>query len=63
MQYHLKVSGAPKNKLYSLIAWPIMVAQPATMMEGLAIAADGTVGCPPNSAEVVPSALNAPSLS
>ncbi len=49
MQYHLKVSGAPKNKLYSLIAWPIMVAQPATMMEGLAIAADGTVGCPPNS--------------
>lgn len=49
MQYHLKVSGAPKNKLYNLIAWPIMVAQPATIMEGLAIAADGTVGCPPNS--------------
>jgi hypothetical protein len=49
MQYHLKISGAPKNKLYNLIAWPIMVAQPATIMEGLAIAADGTVGCPPNS--------------
>lgn len=49
MQYHLKVSGAPKNKLYNLIAWPIMMAQPATIMEGLAIAADGTVGCPPNS--------------
>lgn len=49
MQYHLKVSGAPKNKLYNLIAWPIMVAEPATIMEGLAIAADGTVGCPPNS--------------
>ena len=49
MQYHLKVSGAPKNKLYNLIAWPIMVAAPATIMEGLAIAADGTVGCPPNS--------------
>ncbi len=49
MQYHLKVSGAPKNKLYTLIAWPITIAQPATMMEGLAIAADGTVGCPPDS--------------
>lgn len=49
MQYHLKVTGAPHNKLYNLIAWPIMVAEPATIMEGLAIAADGTVGCPPNS--------------
>jgi hypothetical protein len=49
MQYRLKVSGAPKNKLYNLIAWPIMMSAPATIMEGLAIAADGTVGCPPNS--------------
>ena len=49
MQYRLKVSGAPKNKLYTLMAWPITIAQPATMMDGLAIAADGTVGCPPNS--------------
>ena len=49
MQYHVKVTGAPKNKLYTLIAWPITIAQPVTMMEGLAIAADGTVGCPANS--------------
>ena len=49
MQYRLKISGAPRNKLYNLTAWPITVAQPATIMEGLAIAADGTVGCPPNS--------------
>ena len=49
MQYRLKISGAPRNKLYNLTAWPIMVAQPATIMEGLAIAADGTVGCPPES--------------
>ena len=49
MQYHLKVSGAPTNKLYTLMAWPITIAQPATMMDGLAIAADGTVGCPQNS--------------
>ncbi len=49
MQYRVKLSGAPRNKLYSLIAWPITVSQPVTMMEGLAIAADGTVGCPPDS--------------
>ena len=49
MQYRVKVNGAPKNKLYRLIAWPITLPVPATMMEGLAIAADGTVGCPPDS--------------
>ncbi|HMC30121.1 MAG TPA: hypothetical protein VKL99_04750 [Candidatus Angelobacter sp.] len=49
IQYRLKITGAPRNKLYNLIAWPIMMAEPATIMEGLAIAADGTVGCPPNS--------------
>ena len=49
VQYRLKVTGAPHNKLYNLIAWPIMVPEPATIIEGLAIAGDGTVGCPPNS--------------
>jgi hypothetical protein len=49
MQYHVKVSGVPKNKFYSLLAWPITMARPVTMMEGLVIAADGTVGCPPDS--------------
>jgi hypothetical protein len=49
MQYRLKVSGAPKDKLYALMAWPITIPRPGTMMDGLAIAADGTVGCPPNS--------------
>lgn len=49
IQYKLKVTGAPHNKLYNLIAWPIMLTEPATIMEGLAIAADGTVGCPPDS--------------
>jgi hypothetical protein len=49
MQYRLKITGAPRNKLYNLIAWPITVAEPATIMQGLAIAADGIVGCPPNS--------------
>ena len=49
MQYHVKVSGAPKNKFYTLTAWPITTPVPVTMMEGLVIAADGTVGCPPDS--------------
>jgi hypothetical protein len=49
MQYRVKITGAPKNKLYTLMAWPITIPVPAPMMEGLAIAADGTVGCPPDS--------------
>jgi hypothetical protein len=49
LHYHIKVSGASREKLYTLMAWPITTAQPFTMMEGLAIATDGTVGCPPDS--------------
>jgi hypothetical protein len=49
MQYRLKVSGLPNNKLYKLMAWPITIVLPVTMMEGLVIARDGTVGCPPDS--------------
>ncbi|HSK43509.1 MAG TPA: hypothetical protein VLA83_06440 [Candidatus Binatia bacterium] len=49
MQYHVKVNGAPKNKFYTLMTWPITLAAPVTMIEGLVIAADGTVGCPPDS--------------
>ena len=51
MQYRLKVSGLPSNKFYTLMAWPITIPLPASMMEGLAIATDGTVGCPPDSTE------------
>lgn len=49
MEYRLKVTGAPRNKLYKLMAWPITFPDPVKMMEGLAIAADGTVGCPKDS--------------
>jgi hypothetical protein len=49
MKYHIKVSGAPTNKFYTLKAWPITEPVPVTMLEGLAIAKDGTVGCPPDS--------------
>lgn len=51
MQYHLKVSGGSLTKRYRLVAWPITAAAPVTMMEGLAIAKDGTVGCPQNSTQ------------
>ena len=49
VQYRVKISGAPKNKFYTLTGWPITQPVPATMLEGLVIAADGTVGCPPDS--------------
>jgi hypothetical protein len=49
MQYHVKVTGAPKNKFYTLMAWPITLAAPVIMVNGLVIAPDGTVGCPPDS--------------
>ena len=49
MQYRLKVSGLPNNKFYTLEAWPITIVLPASMMDGLVIATDGTVGCPPDS--------------
>ena len=49
LQYHVKVNGAPKNKFYTLMAWPITLAAPVEMVKGLVIAADGTVGCPPDS--------------
>ena len=49
MQYHVKVNGAPKNKFYTLMSWPITLPAPGIIAEGLVIAADGTVGCPPDS--------------
>jgi hypothetical protein len=49
MQYHVKVNGAPKNKFYTLMSWPITLPAPGIIVEGLVIAADGTVGCPPDS--------------
>lgn len=48
-EYRLKVSGAPHNQLYKLMVWPVTVAVPALMMDGLVIAQDGTVGCPADS--------------
>jgi hypothetical protein len=49
MDYRIRVSGAPHDRQYTLMAWPITVSQPLVLMEGLVIAADGTVGCPADS--------------
>src|SRR5258708_11553899 len=49
VQYRFKISGAPHNQLYTLIAWPVTLSDPIAMMDGLAIAADGSVGCPTDS--------------
>jgi len=51
VQYRFKISGAPHNQPYTLMMWPITMPDPAIMMDGLAIAADGSVGCPPGSAK------------
>ena len=49
VEYRLKVSGAPPTKRYTLIAWPITFPNSIFMMDGLAVAKDGTVGCPTDS--------------
>jgi len=48
-QYHLKVSGAPHDQPFTLMAWPVTRSEPGAIMNGLAVAQDGTVGCPANS--------------
>jgi hypothetical protein len=49
VEYRLKVSGAPETQRYALIAWPITFPNSIFMMDGLAVAKDGTVGCPADS--------------
>ena len=49
VEYRVKISGAPHDRLYTLMAWPVTLTQPVAVMEGLAVAADGSVGCPANS--------------
>jgi hypothetical protein len=48
VHYVVKVIGTAvdRRQQYSLIAWPIVFREPATMMEGLEIGPDGTVFCP-----------------
>ena len=47
--YRVKVTGAPQDKLYRLMVWPVTAPNPITMMDGLKISGDGTVACPADS--------------
>jgi hypothetical protein len=49
LEYRLKINGAPPTQHYALIAWPITFPNSVFMMDGLAVAKDGTVGCPADS--------------
>lgn len=49
MDYRLKVNGAPHDRFFTLMAWPVTLGQPVAAMEGLVVATDGTVGCPSDS--------------
>lgn len=49
MDYRLKVVGAPHDRFFTLMAWPVTLSQPVAAMEGLVVATDGTVGCPADS--------------
>jgi len=49
--YRVKVTGAPQDKLYRLIVWPVTAPDPITMMDGLKISGDGTVECPADSSK------------
>jgi hypothetical protein len=47
--YRVKVTGAPEDKLYRLMVWPVTAPDPITMMDGLKVSSDGTVICPADS--------------
>lgn len=49
VDYRVKVDGAPHDKRYKLMIWPVTVANPVQMMDGLAVGTDGTVMCPGDS--------------
>jgi hypothetical protein len=47
--YKVKVTGAPRDRRYAFVSWPITFPNPVTVMEGLEIDQTGTVVCPPRS--------------
>jgi hypothetical protein len=49
VDYKIRIEGAARDKRYKLFMWPITVADPVPMMDGLAVGADGTVMCPADS--------------
>jgi len=45
VRYHVSVKGAPKNKIYALVNWPVSAAGPSVAIDGLTLAPDGLVLC------------------
>jgi hypothetical protein len=45
VQYHIFVTGAPKDQNYALVDWPPNVPDPSTSIAGLSILDDGLVVC------------------
>jgi len=45
VQYHIYVTGAPKDQTYTLVDWPPNHADPAPSIAGLSILEDGLVVC------------------
>jgi hypothetical protein len=45
VQYHIYLTGVPKDQTYTLVDWPPNVPDPATSIAGLSILEDGLVVC------------------
>ena len=45
VQYHIYVSGALKNQIYTLVDWPPNVPDPSPSIAGLSVLEDGEVVC------------------
>jgi hypothetical protein len=45
VKYRVYISGAPKDKLYTLLQWPINAPKPSPAVKGLTLASDGLLIC------------------
>jgi hypothetical protein len=45
VQYHVFVTGAPKDQNYTMVSWPINARGPSASMGGLSLLKDGLISC------------------
>ena len=45
LQYHVFVSGAPKEQTYTMFTWPINAQGPSRSLGGLSLLKDGVISC------------------
>ena len=45
VQYHVLVSGAPKEQTYTMFTWPINAQGPSRSLGGLSLLKDGVISC------------------